>query len=58
VRRELDLHPLWLDARAVLEPAGQWTAVSRAVERVAAAANEDPAAFRITNPYVVAMARR
>jgi SAM-dependent methyltransferase len=51
-------HPMWLAARVVLEQRGEWDAVVERATAVLAGANEDPAAFRITSPYVVATLRR
>ncbi|HUA96374.1 MAG TPA: methyltransferase domain-containing protein [Acidimicrobiales bacterium] len=55
---EWEHHPLWVEARAVLEPAGVWPAVRAATLQVFSAANEDPLAFRISSHYVVVSARR
>jgi SAM-dependent methyltransferase len=51
-------HPLALAARDVLEARGAAEAVRRRIRAVYDAANENPGAFRITAPYVVAIARR
>jgi len=51
-------HPLWVEARAVLEPLGRWQAVRDEARRVLEDGNEVPGAFRVTSPYVVAVARR
>jgi ubiquinone/menaquinone biosynthesis C-methylase UbiE len=52
--RELREHPLWLNARAVLEPRGELEALRAAALAVIRGANEDPDAFRVTSRYVVA----
>jgi SAM-dependent methyltransferase len=44
-------HPLWVAARAVLEPAGRW-------DRARSELTEDPAAFRLTAGYAIATATR
>ena len=49
-------HPLWVEARAVLEPLGRWEPVRTAVTGVFADANEEPSAFRISSRYVIATA--
>jgi SAM-dependent methyltransferase len=50
-------HPLWVQARAVLEPTGRWERLRDEVIRLQTALNEDPAGFRVTCPYVVVTAR-
>jgi SAM-dependent methyltransferase len=51
-------HPLAVAARAALEPRGEAGAVYQRMLEIYEAANEDPAAFRITSRYVIATARR
>jgi SAM-dependent methyltransferase len=51
-------HPLALAARDVLEARGAADGVRRRIRAVYDAANENPGAFRVTAPYVVATARR
>jgi len=51
-------HPLALAALAVLEPAGRAAAVDAQMRAVLTAGNENPGAFRVTVPYLVATARR
>lgn len=51
-------HPHAVAARAVLEPLGEADAVYARMLEIYEAANEDPAAFRVTSRYVVATARR
>ncbi|HZC26188.1 MAG TPA: methyltransferase domain-containing protein [Actinopolymorphaceae bacterium] len=53
-----DNHPVAFSSRAVLEPRGELPALRARLLAVLDAANEDPHAFRITAPYVVATARR
>jgi hypothetical protein len=55
---ELANHPGWVEAREVLEPAGRWASVHVDLTALFAAANEDPAAFRVTSRYVVATAAK
>jgi SAM-dependent methyltransferase len=55
---QLAHHPMWLEARALLEPAGRWDGIEPKVVAALAAANEDPSAFRVTSDYVVVVARR
>lgn len=57
---EADLlnHPMALAARAVLEPRGEADAVYDRMLAIYEAANEDPAAFRVTSRYVVSTAQR
>ncbi|GLY29362.1 hypothetical protein Kisp02_27270 [Kineosporia sp. NBRC 101731] len=51
---DLASHPLWVDARSVLEPAGRWENLREQVIQLQTEVNEDPMAFRITCPYVIA----
>jgi SAM-dependent methyltransferase len=51
-------HPLAVAGRAVLEPRGEVGELEGRLLEIYEAANEDPAAFRITSRYVVATARR
>jgi SAM-dependent methyltransferase len=55
---QLANHPGWVQARALLEPAGLWKQARARLAGQFAAANEDPAAFRVTARYVVATAAR
>lgn len=55
---ELGDHPLWIGARAALEPAGRMEAVYRRALEILEAGNEEPGAFRIRSPYALASARR
>jgi SAM-dependent methyltransferase len=50
-------HPLWVEARAVLEPVGKWEETRLAALRVLVDANEDAPRFRVTSGYVIATAR-
>jgi SAM-dependent methyltransferase len=54
---ELDNHPLWVQAREALEPAGAWADVPPRLTKLFTDANEDPTAFRITSRYVIATVR-
>ena len=51
-------HPLWVQARTVLEPLGRWQAVCDDTLRLFTDANEEPGAFRVSSRYVVAHMRR
>jgi SAM-dependent methyltransferase len=51
-------HPLWVAARAVLEPLGRVDAHREQALAILERANEDPNAFRVTSRYVVVRARR
>lgn len=51
-------HPMALSNRAVLEPRGELPALRARLITILETANEDPDAFRISCPYVVAAARR
>jgi SAM-dependent methyltransferase len=55
---ELRDHPLWVDCRSALEARGGWQTVRDRAFAIFEAANEDPAAFRVTSRYVVATLRR
>ncbi len=55
---ELADHPVWVATREVLEPRGEWQEVQDRTVELFAAANEDPAAFRVTSRYVIVSARR
>jgi SAM-dependent methyltransferase len=56
--QELLHHPMWVEARPVLERSGTWQAVGDDVAALFMAANEDPLAFRVSSPYVVVTATR
>jgi len=58
MRIEGENHPLAIAARPVLEEAGRAEEVREGMRRIYKEANEDPAAFRITSPYVIAELRR
>jgi hypothetical protein len=55
---ELRNHPMWVTARAVLEPRGEMDDVGDRALAVLDAANEDPGGFRITGSYLVATLHR
>jgi len=55
---EYENHPLVVAGRAVLEPRGEAEALRAQALEILEAANEDPAAFRVTSRYVVATAER
>jgi ubiquinone/menaquinone biosynthesis C-methylase UbiE len=54
MRIEGENHPLAVAARPVLEGAGRADEVREGMRRIYEEGNEDPNAFRITSPYVVA----
>lgn len=58
LEEEFSEHPLSVAGRAVLEPRGEAEALRARMLAILTAANEDPAAFRMTSRYVVATARR
>ncbi len=58
VTGELTHHPAWVDARAVLEPLGQWETIRDRVITLFASANESETAFQVTSDYVVITATR
>ena len=55
---ELDLHPLWVEAKEILEPLGSWNALREQVREIFTEANENPDAFAITSRYIVATVTR
>jgi SAM-dependent methyltransferase len=55
---EFEYHPLWVEARTVLEPLGKWQALYDRALQIFVDANEDPSAFRISSRYIVARAIR
>ncbi len=55
---ELRDHPLWISARAALEPAGAMGEVYRRALEILESANEEPEAFRVRIPYALASAHR
>jgi SAM-dependent methyltransferase len=58
VDSELEHHPAWVEARAVLEPRGMWATVRDDVIALFGDANEDPEAFCVSSRYVVTTATR
>jgi SAM-dependent methyltransferase len=55
---ESNEHPLWIAARALLEPRGEVKSLRKRALEILESGNEDPDAFRATSRYVVATARR
>jgi hypothetical protein len=55
---ELEHHPGWVDARAVLEPRGEWQNLCDETLAIFVAANEDPAGFRVSSDYTIVTAVR
>lgn len=51
-------HPMAVTGMAVLQQLGQADALRQRLHRILTQANEDPAAFCVTSPYVVATLRR
>jgi SAM-dependent methyltransferase len=58
MRIEGENHPVAIAARPVLERAGRAEEIREGMRRIYEQANEDPAAFRLTSPYVVAEIER
>jgi ubiquinone/menaquinone biosynthesis C-methylase UbiE len=58
MRIEGENHPLAIEARPVLQRAGRADEVRDGMRGIYEEGNEDPDAFRITSPYVVAELRR
>jgi len=55
---ELEHHPGWVDARAVLEPRGEWQGLRDEMIAIFVAANEDASRFRVSSEYVMVTATR
>jgi SAM-dependent methyltransferase len=55
---EYESHPLVVAGRAVLEPRGEAEGLRAQALDILEAANEDPAGFRVTSRYVVAIGER
>jgi SAM-dependent methyltransferase len=55
---ELAEHPMWVLARSVLEPRGEWEPLQSRARETFRAANEDRSGFRSTSRYVVITATR
>jgi len=55
---ELREHPMWIAARALLEPTGALEQLRTAALEILTRANEAPTAFAISSPYVVAVLSR
>jgi SAM-dependent methyltransferase len=55
---DMRAHPLWVAARAVLEPRGEIGALRDRALEILAAANEQPGGFRVSGRYVLATATR
>ena len=58
MRIEGENHPLAVTARPLLEEAGRADEVREGMRRIYEEGNEDPDAFRLTSPYVVAQLTR
>ncbi|HEV2753630.1 MAG TPA: methyltransferase domain-containing protein [Solirubrobacteraceae bacterium] len=58
VQAQLDQHPMWLEAGDALREHGTWDDLVARSLALFEAANEDPAAFRVTSRYLVATVRR
>lgn len=55
---ELQDHPMWVQARAALEPLGRMQSLLERAREVYAQANEETASFGVSSRYVVASLRR
>jgi SAM-dependent methyltransferase len=55
---QMEHHPIWVEARPVLEAAGRWSTLREDKVALFRAANEDPGGFRVTSHYVVVVAQR
>jgi SAM-dependent methyltransferase len=55
---ELAVHPMWVLAKSVLGPRGEWEPLRQRARETFRAANEDPSGFRVTSRYVVVTATR
>ena len=58
IDQELSLHPMWVEARSILEQAGTWEQTAALASRILEDGNEDRDAFCITSPFVIASASR
>ena len=56
VLEQAERHPVWLTARAALEPGGRWADLVDRSVAVLEEGNEDPAAFRTTSRYLLVTA--
>jgi SAM-dependent methyltransferase len=55
---EFEHHPGWVDARGVLEGRSEWQRLCDEVIAIFVAANEDPAAFRVSSEFALVTATR
>jgi len=58
LEEELRDHPLWINAREVLDPRGEMGALLTEVLEILEAGNENAHAFRVTSRYALVIARR
>ncbi len=58
IDQEFLLHPMWVEARSILEPTGKWDQTAALAARILEDGNEDQDAFCITSPFVIASAFR
>jgi SAM-dependent methyltransferase len=56
--KEFRHHPMWVEARSVLEPVGQWQELKESVTQAFVEANEDPRRFRVTSPFALVSGSR
>jgi SAM-dependent methyltransferase len=58
VDQEFRLHPMWVEARSILEPIGTWSQTAELAARILEEANEDQNAFCVTSRFVIVSAFR
>ena len=58
IDQEFRHHPMWVEARSILEPAGTWDQTAALAARILEDGNEDRDAFCITSRFVIASAFR
>jgi SAM-dependent methyltransferase len=54
IDQEFRLHPMWVEARSILEPIGKWSETAERATRILEDANEDRDTFCVTSRYVIA----
>jgi len=58
MREVVDVHPLAVAGRALLEPSGGAERIRQETRRILAEANEDPGRFAVSSRYAIVIARR
>jgi SAM-dependent methyltransferase len=58
IDQEFRYHPMWVEARSILEPIGKWHETTQTAARILENANEDRDAFCVTSRYVIASVSR